>query len=178
MSPLLRSVLALCTFLLVCAYALRRGGKPERWAASILLAGMVLTWALIRHSAQRYHAPEIGVAVADGLTLVALVWLMLRADRYWPGWLAAMQAIVVLSHLAMLLRVTDIPGYYKNTIQLWIYPQLAVLATGVLRHRLRTAPGPAERTIGRAAASLWRRARDGAIGTALRRLHHVRPGTD
>ena len=178
MSPLLRSVLALSTFLLVCAYALRRGGKPERWAASILLAGMVLTWALIRHSGQRYHAPEVGVAIADGLTLIGLVWLMLRADRYWPGWLAAMQAIVVLSHLAMILRVTDIPGYYKNTIQLWIYPQLVVLALGVLRHRLRTAPSPAERAIGRMASSCWRRARDGTIGTALRRLQHGRPGAD
>lgn len=178
MSPLLRAAFALCSFLLVCAYALRRGGKPERWAASILIAGLILTWALIRHSGQRYHAPEIGVAVADGLTLIGMVWLTLRADRYWPGWLAAMQAIVVLSHLAMILRVTDIPGYYKNTIQLWIYPQLAVLAIGVLRERLRTSPAPIEAAIGRLSSRFWRHARDGAIGTALRRLQPGQSGSD
>jgi len=141
-------------YLLTSAYALGRGGVPERRAAAIMAASLLLTWLLVSPIGGRFHGPEYGVAFADTAMLVALIWLALTADRFWPLWLAAMQAVVVLSHAAMIFKPVPMPAYYKNTIQLWSYPLLATLAIGTLRHRMRTAPSPIERSIGRVARIL------------------------
>jgi hypothetical protein len=133
----LRSVLFLAAFLLAVAYALRRGGGPERAAAAIMSGGLLLSLADLSIVANRFHGPEYGLAFVDVLMLVAFIWLALTADRFWTLWVAALQAVTVLSHFAMILKPVPLPAYYKNTIQLWSYPQVALLAVGTLRHRLR-----------------------------------------
>ena len=146
---MVRVAVFMAIYLISIAYALRCGGRPERAASLILTGGMMLTWLLISHVGRRFHGPELGVAFADTATLVALLWLALTADRFWPLWVAAMQTVVVLSHIAMVMKPFTLPTYYKNTIQLWIYPILLLVVLGTVRHRLRNQPSPVERSIGR-----------------------------
>ena|SRR6478736_9657023 len=160
---LIRAGMFTTLYLLTTAYALGRGGRPERQAAGIMAAALLLTWVVISSAGQRFHGPEYGVALVDALMLAALVWLALTADRFWPLWLAAMQVVIVLSHLAMILKPVPLPYYYRDTIQLWSYPQIAILAVGTLRHRLRTEPSPLERWLG-------------AIGTSLKARLGYEPG--
>ncbi len=157
MIMLLRITLYLTAFLLVTAYALGRGGAPERTTAGIMAVGLVLTLIIMAPNTHRFAGPEYGVAMVDSLMLVAFVWLALRADRYWPLWLAAMQAVMVLCHLARIFKPVPFPVYYQDTVQLWCYPQLALLAVGTLRHRLRSGTASvAEKRVAGAAGQIGR----------------------
>jgi hypothetical protein len=157
-----RVILFICFALFATAYAFTRGGRPERAIAAIDWIGFLATWAVVSPLSRRFHGAEIGVAVVDTACLVAMAWVAIRNDRSWTLWVAAMQLVVVLSHLAMWLKPVHIPHYYKNSVQLWIYPQLALLALGTLRHRLAHDPSRIER---------W-------IGSVARRLSPVRGGSD
>lgn len=144
-------------YLLACGYAIGRGGSAERWMVVILTVGRVAAWFAISPIVHRFEDAEVGVAIVDGLAFSAMLALALRADRFWPIWVASMQAVVMLMHMAMILKPIPFPAYYKNATQLWIYPQLAALALGTLRYRLRTD------------AAAWE--------TALHRLtRHIVPG--
>lgn len=156
MPAVVRATIFIIAYLLATAYALTRGGRPERQASLVMAGGLLLTWLLIHPFVRRYHGPEFGVAIADTLMLAAFVWIALRADRFWPLWMAAMQAVIVLLHLSMSLKAYTFPNYYKNTTQLWSYPQIALLFVGTLRHRLRMQPSRTERLIGRFARALRR----------------------
>jgi hypothetical protein len=133
----LRSVFFLTAFLLTISYALRRGGGPERAVAGMMAAGLIASLIDLSFVAGRFHAPAYGVALTDFVMLIGFTWLALTADRFWTLWLAAVQAMPVLSHLAMILKPVPLPEYYKNTVQLWSYPLVALLAVGTLRYQLR-----------------------------------------
>jgi hypothetical protein len=151
----LRSVFFLAAFLLTISYALRHGGAPERGAAGIMASGLIVTLIDLSFVSHRFHGPEYGVALVDASMLVGFLCLALTADRFWTLWVAALQAVTVISHLAMILKPVPLPAYYKNTIQLWSYPQVALLAVGTLRYRLRSGDASGcERWLGQIGARL------------------------
>lgn len=153
----LRSMFFLTAFLLTVSYALRRGGGPERTVAGMMAAGLIASLIDLSFVAHRFHAPAYGVALTDFLMLVGFTWVALTADRFWTLWLAAVQAMPVLSHLAMILKPVPLPDYYKNTVQLWSYPLVALLAVGTLRHQLRRGTATRfERWLGGVGASIAR----------------------
>lgn len=155
MLPYIHIILFLTFYLMTTAYAVGRGGAPERWAAAIMAGGALLTAILIGPAGHRFRGPEYGVAVADTLMLAAFTWLMLTADRFWPVWMAAIQGVTVLSHLAFILKPVPLPVYYQNTVNLWSYPQVGLLAVATLRHRLRGRESTAaERGFGRMGAAV------------------------
>ena len=75
------------------AYAVVRGGVPERLAGLLQLVAAALTRLFFLSSVAPYVNVEVGILAVDVLLLAAFVAIALYADRFWPIWLAALQAL-------------------------------------------------------------------------------------
>jgi Flp pilus assembly pilin Flp len=120
------------------AYALWRGGAPERAAAFVLLAGVVSTSTAQAFDAHRFATVQWGVAMVDVAVLIGFLSVALLSTRYWPMWLTALQIIQLCSDFAKLL-----PGVaeltYAMASSLIGYPVALILAVATVRHRMRSA---------------------------------------
>lgn len=121
---------------LCCGYALARGGVPERIGVAILIAAILGSALVPAASEPRFRGFEWGVAAVDAAMLLALVALALRAQRYWPMWMAAVLVATVVTHLLM-LSPRLMPWSYSVAIAAWSYPNPLLLAAGAWRHRRR-----------------------------------------
>jgi hypothetical protein len=93
--------IATLSVILACGYALWRGGRAERLAASLLLIDWLATPLL-----QVYGAPgrvQHPILVMDATVAAALFVIAMVSNRFWPMWMTAFQALELLMHLAMLL---------------------------------------------------------------------------
>ena len=119
------------------AYALWKGGPPERVAAAVLLGGVILTIVAQLFETNRYASVQWGVAVVDAGVLAGFLSVALLSTRYWPMWLAALQIIQFCSDFAKLLPgVADLT--YAMASSLIGYPVALILAVATARHRMRT----------------------------------------
>lgn len=130
-----------CLLAAATAYALIRGGPPERWGAAILLAGTVATWAAVigiggSHSGH-FIGVEYGVLIIDALMVVALFAVAACADRFWPLWMTAMQAFGVFGHLAKILAPEIMPNVYQAAHLFSAYPVTILLIAATRWHRRR-----------------------------------------
>lgn len=118
-------------------YALARGGTPERFGALTLLLGYALTVVATTNSTVSSSSVEIGVLVVDLLCLAALVTLAIRAERFWPLWLAALQLLTVAAHGAKFADPETIRRAYEFLMVFWSYPMIFLLIVGTWRHQQR-----------------------------------------
>lgn len=132
--PLYYSLLLLCW-----GYALLRGGAPERAGTTIVLVGSLLTLAAVSSQARSYASVETGVFLVDAATLVAFLILALRAERFWPLWLTALQLLGITGHLVKAADPGLIPKAYAFAAIFWSYPMLLILVLGTWRHQRRLA---------------------------------------
>lgn len=126
------------TLLAICVvYALSRGGAPERWGAAVL-GGIVAIDPLVHQFIPvRYLSVDLGHLSIDAAGLLALGAIALRANRYWPLWLSALQTITVMSHVAKLIDVGIHPVAYAGMQVVWSYLMILGLALGVRAHQRR-----------------------------------------
>lgn len=134
-------------------YAFRAGGWPERAAAAVMTLGIVLTLLVARIFEHRFTSIEIGVFAVDTAMLVAFFALALAADRFWPIWMTAMQAVSVMGHGAMAVSPDLIPWAYAFAVAVLSYPMMILLAVATKRHRQRLAASGADVSW----SSSWRR---------------------
>lgn len=131
---------------LLCLAALRWGGGPERAIAIVWLA-------LFEVLDTAYHAladPTFQVdrldpfhAVLDLTVAVAFIVIALRANRFYPLWLAGFQIVAFSAHLARGIADAVTPIAYAFLVIAPSYFQLALLLGGLLAHRRRlTRYGP------------------------------------
>jgi hypothetical protein len=132
--PFYYALLVLCW-----AYALLRGAAPERVGATILLAGSLLTLATVSSRARSYSSVEIGVLLVDAATFVAFLILALRAERFWPIWVTALQFLGMSGHVVKAADPDTIPRAYAVAAIFWSYPMLLLIALGTWRHQRRLA---------------------------------------
>jgi len=125
--------------LICCSYAYIRGGGPERAGASIFLVATILTAVVLPSVNIRYRGVEIGLLLVDVAMLLAFLAVAVRAERFWPLWMTAMQGVEVMSHIAIKLSPDIVPWAYWNAVVLWSYPMMLVLVLGIHRHRRRVA---------------------------------------
>lgn len=124
--------------LLSCwTYALLKGGAPERIGTTLVLVGSLLTLAAISSQAGSYSSVETGVFIVDLATLLAFLALAIRAQRFWPLWIAALQLIGTLGHIVKLVDPHLIPKAYAFAAIVWSYPMLLILALGTFNHQRR-----------------------------------------
>jgi hypothetical protein len=131
--------------LLSCLYAAVRGGAPERIGAAIYIVSAVLTTFALSAIPNRFYSLEVGALMVDTAMLVALAALALRADRFWPLWVTALQAIGTAAHAVKLADPTIHFVGYAFAMAFWSYPMLLVLVLGTWCHRRRLAREGADR---------------------------------
>lgn len=126
--------------LLVSAYAQRRGGVPEKLAATAMIIATAGTfWVGLSNPSYRGVQWEM-LSIDIGLFL-ALSILAGAADRFWPIWLAAFQLVAVAAHGVSAYNPSILPVAYWWIVGKISYPMLAILAIGTMRHHLRELSG-------------------------------------
>ena len=125
--------------LLCCLYALLKGGAPEKIGTAILAVGSVLSLAARSSPATRFGSVETGIFLIDVACLLAFILLALRAQRYWPLWIAGLQLIGTAGHAVKLMDPEIMRRAYAIVLVFWSYPMLLILVLGTFRHQQRLA---------------------------------------
>lgn len=123
---------------LVSAYALIKGGAPERYAAALYCTAYVLSIAATQVSPDYYASVEWSVMAIDIALLLALGSLALRANRYWGIWATSFQLVAVIAHLARIVVPQIAADAYAIALLVWSYAALPLLAVATYRHVERT----------------------------------------
>jgi hypothetical protein len=137
-----QDVAALC----LCAAALIWGGGPERMIA-------IVWFVLFRILPQAYWL-SVGtgvklatidplVAAWDTIATVIFVAIALNANRNWPLWVAGLQVLALLAHVARGLTDIIAPIAYAVMFAAPGWLQLVIIGIGITRHaRRRATYGP------------------------------------
>lgn len=120
-------------------FAMLRGGAPEKIDASVLLSGSALTYVAVSGPSGRFGTVEIGIFLVDVAALVAFVIVALRAERFWPVWVAGLQAVGTAAHAVKLVDPTVIRWAYAFVLAFWAYPMLLLITLGTWNHQRRVA---------------------------------------
>jgi hypothetical protein len=120
--------------------AVRFGSAPER-----ILAWTLLAADLFDHLNHRVFGPtdfksvDPGHFVIDSLAMLVLLWVGLRANRFWPLPVCSLQLITFTGHLAVL---SAIPGFNQAYWAMNTIPQLiqwGIVLGGIFYHARRQA---------------------------------------
>ena len=116
-----------------------KGGPPERLGLVILIIGSVATFVAGTLEGQEFKSFEVSVFLVDVAVLLAFLWLAIRADRFWPMGVAALQLVGLASHAAELASSRIIAWVYSIGQALWSYPIILLIVWGTVRHQRRLA---------------------------------------
>ncbi len=127
-------------FAVACSiYAGIKGGAPERIGAAVILVGSALTTAGMSGPTSRYAAVEIGALLVDGAALIAFLFLSLRAERFWPLCVTALQIVGTAGHAVKLLDAEVLRAAYAFAMAIWSYPMWFLIVLGTWNHQRRLA---------------------------------------
>lgn len=122
-----------------CGYALWRGDRDARIAATVCIVATGLTVLLLTPGSTRYELVERGVMAVDLGALGAFVALALFSQRFWPLWVAGLQMTASAAHALKLFDAALVPLAYAVAERFWGYPILLIIAFGAYRgHRRRS----------------------------------------
>lgn len=131
---------------LCCGYAGWKGGGPERGAAAIYFAGVVLTRLAREVSGSWWSSVETGVFAVDVAVFCGLLTVALIAERFWPLWLTALHLLGTTGHLVKMADPALIRWGYAFIVAVWSYPMLALIVFGTWNHQRRRARFGADRS--------------------------------
>lgn len=135
---MLRIAIFLTLLLMALAYALRKGGGPERAMASILIFMAVSDQLLHLFVPVQFLAVDTGHLLIDLIAAIATLVLAFRAYRFWPMMAAVLQLLPLLAHSTRALDLGLHPIAYL-TMQVgasWLLPPLLIAATWQHQRRL------------------------------------------
>ncbi|PHQ62684.1 MAG: hypothetical protein COC10_10205 [Sphingobium sp.] len=115
--------------LMTCVFAICFGGRDGRLL--VLISVMASMLSIPAQLAGSWHATQFWLMIVDLGTFAALMWLMLRSDRYWPIWVAACQLMTVLTHVMTLLRPDFTDRIYAGLSTVWVIPLLLFTIVGI-----------------------------------------------
>lgn len=119
--------------LVICGYALARGGRPERIGAAINLLASFATTAL-RLIDPLYYAPADAVMLGIDIGVAAgFFWLAIATVRFWPIWSFGFALANLFTSFAG-AWLPEVPLFaYLTGLGLYAYLSLGVLFVGTLR---------------------------------------------
>jgi hypothetical protein len=115
--------------LLVCGFAIWRGGWEERTAGTAALLSTAIT-VLLRDNS--WPNLQLAAFIADGLLFVVFLILALRTEKYWPLAAAGFQLLAVLTHMAKLVDTQLQQWAYITAQVIWTYLILIAIVTGTV----------------------------------------------
>lgn len=121
------TLVSLIVAVLVCSLAMWRGDRAARWTGATLLAGWLGT--LLVYKRDPINA-DYGMLVIDIATLAMFVAISIRTRRLWTIVASAFMAIIVASHIAVMIDLRVTLGTLWISMALWSYGVLACLAFG------------------------------------------------
>ena len=134
-------VLALNAAILGVPFALSWtwGSAPERVIASAFVGAMVadVAYHAVLNPWTVYETVDLG-HLAIGLVMMGILgFVALRANRFYPLWIASLQILVVLSHFAREVSagVAEL-AYAVLTYAPYVF-QIVILTAGIFAHRRR-----------------------------------------
>ena len=118
--------------------AIGRGGRPERYAAAILIVGILFdrTYSIlfVERGFREFSSSRL---VSDMLQFAGYLWIALAANRIWPLFVAAAQLVCLTGSIAVLVDRHGMMLAYWSLTQLPIFVQMIALAWGTNAHRRR-----------------------------------------
>lgn len=123
----IHTFISLILAILVCGMAIWRGDQPARWSGATVLASWL--GSILVHSHSAYTA-DYGVLAIDIATLVILIGISIRTRRLWTIILSAFSAIMVASHIAVIIDLRVTLNTLKAGMAIWSYGILACIAFG------------------------------------------------
>lgn len=114
--------------LLVCLFALTKGGRPERIGAAAFLSGWFLS--ILAQRMLGYVAMQWPILVIDLVVLSIFVALVWKAPRTWPVWASAFQLLSVTSHVMVLMKLRPEISAFYTVINMAGYGIIIALAVG------------------------------------------------
>lgn len=116
-----------------------RGGIPERMVAWLMV--MAYLFDLLYHlaaGASTFQFVDPGHLAIDSVVLAGLLWIGLRANRFWPLPVCSLELIAVTAHLAVLAGIPGIRGVYwaMTVVPGWL--QYPMVLFGILAHNRRS----------------------------------------
>lgn len=133
---MLRIIIGELILLAVAAGAFRWGGRPERIIAAMIVAAAATNLAL-GVPAARYRFVDYAQLIVDGLLFLGTLVVALRANRFWPLWLVALELVALGVHGVRAYDPYIVPILYARLTAQIIYPMLVVLALGVWHFQRR-----------------------------------------
>lgn len=116
---------------IVVTFAFLKGDEPERVGGGAYALG-ALASLLIQDDSQLY-GPQWGLMIVETVMLTAWVALAWKSRRSWPIWAAALQSVVVMSHVLTTTDVRPPIAAFYAVVNLASYGVLLALAIGVLQ---------------------------------------------
>lgn len=130
--------------LLCCGFAAAFGGRSGRAIAIIYVVAVSAT-ALATRDPKAWADPHLPALAVDLVLLAGLLWVTLRADRWFPLWFTGFHLVAVVSHLASIVAPGFAPKLYFLLQSLWSLPMLLTLVIGITLDRqagIGDEPGP------------------------------------
>lgn len=121
------TLISLIIAVLVCGLAMWLGDRPARWNGAAFLAGWLGSLLVNRHDA--YNA-DYGILAVDALTLAVFIWISVRTRRIWTIIASAFLAIIVASHIAVIIDLRVSLNTLRVGMAIWSYGILACIAFG------------------------------------------------
>lgn len=136
---MLRYTIQMSLLAIVALYAWRKGGKPEKIVA-LILVGMPLIDFLYHSS---FRAPlrmgnaDLGHCMIDLAAFLGISIVALRANRLWTLVAASTQLLSLMSHLVRLLSLEIWDWSYAIMARAPSYLLILLLAIGTMLHSKR-----------------------------------------
>lgn len=134
---MLRIVLFELLQLAVSGYAIIRGGVPERWVAAMLVIASGTTLIASAFPVGGFQTVEVYRFTIDIVLTLALLAIALRANRFWPLWIAAFQVVTIGMHGVRAYDPAILPIVYARLTGEIAYPMCLVLVLGTYHYRRR-----------------------------------------
>ena len=136
-----RFVIQVALTLAVLAFAWSRGGRPERYVATIYFAvvfSAIFRWLVTgQWSQDGYGSLQTFRFAVDLLALVAVIAVALAFDRWWTLWVSSAQIIAVVSHLLRAANMPLEPIVYAIMERWPVWLALVITGLGTLAHYRR-----------------------------------------
>ena len=123
----IHTLISLIVAVLICGMAMWRGDQAARWIGAVCLANWLGSLMVYRHDA--YNA-DYGVLAIDTVALIAFIWISIRTRRIWTVVASAFLAIIVASHVAVVIDLRVTLGTLLISMAVWSYGVLACIAFG------------------------------------------------
>lgn len=150
---------------LAAVYVLQRGGTPERLGMAAWVLASLLSTATVLAGLGDYERLQFGVLVVDLFLLAFLIWLSLRADRYWPLWMTGFHLLGVMTHIAKAMAPDLHPWAYAVGQAIGAYLIITTMVVATFRHRARLARQGADSSWSRSSSrSVIERPPPGPVG--------------